>query len=129
MDRKTFIKKRAGAILIGLLVYSFLGCSSSNDGEDETPTPDANCAGIENGMAVSIASNHGHTLTVSKADIAAGTKKTFTIKGSALHHQNITLSADDFKLLKNNSSITVNSSATEGGIDVMHIHSVSVSCE
>lgn len=127
MDRKTFIQKTAGAILIGLTVCSFLGCSSSNDGEDKAPTPEATCKNTE--MTVSIANNHGHTLTVSNADIAAGTEKRYNIKGSANHTQYLTLYPDDFILLKNKASITVTSSATEGGIDVMHWHSIRVFCE
>jgi len=129
MGRKTFFQKTAGALLVALSVYSLLGCSNSNDDGDETPTSDANCADIENGMSVSIANNHGHSITVSKADIAAGTEKTYTIKGSSVHYQYITLYPDDFNLLKNNSSITVTSSAYEGGTEVMHWHSVRVFCE
>lgn len=129
MDKKTFNQKTSEFILIVFVAFSFLECSSSNDGGNETPALDAKCAGIENGMTVEIASNHGHTMTVSKADIAAGTEKTYTIKGSSVHYQYITLYPDDFNLLKNNSSITVTSSAYEGGTDVMHWHSVLVSCE
>lgn len=40
MDRKTFIQKTAGAMLVALPASSLLGCSSSDDGGGETPTPD-----------------------------------------------------------------------------------------
>lgn len=127
MVGKTFTPKITGAMLIALLVCSFLGCSSSNDGEDKTPTPDANCESPE--KISSVANNHGHTLIVSKADIAASTEKTYTIKGSANHTQYITISPNEFNMLKNNSTISVTSSASEAGIDIMHFHTVLVFCE
>ena len=124
MDRKTFIKKTAGAVLIGLPVASIIGCSSSDDGSsnpDPMPQPQANCA--DNGTSSSIGSNHGHTLTVSKADVASGAAKTYSIQGSSGHDHSVTLTAANFTNLQNNTSITVTSSN-----DDSHTHSVTVSC-
>ncbi|MFH6603707.1 hypothetical protein ACEZ3G_09485 [Maribacter algicola] len=128
MNRKTFIKKTAGAILIALPAASLIGCSSSdNDSGVPDPDPDSgenpqvNC--IDNGTAVAIGSNHGHTLVVSKADVNAGNEKTYSIQGSSGHDHTITITAENFTSLKNNSSISVVSTNDDD-----HTHSVTVSC-
>lgn len=129
MDRKTFIQKSAGAMLVALPAYSLLGCSSSDSGSDPDPNPDpnpgpggqANC--VDNGTTAAIAANHGHTLSVSKADVTAGTEKTYSIQGSSAHDHSVTVTAADFTMLQGNDSITL--ASTSGG---GHTHSVTVSC-
>lgn len=124
MDRKTFIQKAAGAMLIAVPAYSLLGCSSSDDGgENQNPDPVANADCLANGTAVSIGSNHGHSLTVSKADVDSGAEKTYSIQGTSEHMHDVTLSPANFTSLKSNTAISVIS--TSGG---SHTHSVSVSC-
>lgn len=122
MDRKTFIQKSAGVMLIALPTFALIGCSSSDDSSDpQKQNAEANC--IENGTAVSIGGNHGHSLTVSKADIEAGTAKTYSIKGTSGHDHTVNLTASNFTALKSNSAISVISSN-----DDSHTHSVQVSC-
>lgn len=124
MDRKTFIQKTMGAMLLAIPVYSISGCSSSDDGPaipDPQPNAQANC--VDNGTATSIGSNHGHALAVSKDDINAGVEKTYSIQGSSGHDHTVTLTAANFTSLKNNSSISVSSSS-----DADHSHAVTVSC-
>jgi len=87
MKRKAFIKKITGALLLAIPAYAMVNCSSSDDGYggnngnndpynnngNDNPTPDC----LQNGAtASSISNNHGHSLTVSKADIEAGVDKT-----------------------------------------------------
>lgn len=124
MDRKTFIKKTAGALLVAMPVASLIGCSSSDDGSgnlDPNINPQANCT--DNGTSNTIGSNHGHTLTVSKADVTSGASKTYSIQGTSGHNHSVTLTAANFTSLKNNSNISVTSTN-----DDSHTHSVSVSC-
>ena len=124
MNRKTFLKKTAGAMLVAVPAYSFLACSSSDNGSD-TPIPDpsagADC--IANGTAATIGGNHGHTITVSKADVQAAVDKTYAIQGSSGHGHNCTLTAANFNSLKSKTAISVTSTNDDG-----HTHSVSVSC-
>ena len=124
MDRKTFITKTAGALMVTLPVASLIGCSSSDDGSGNPipmDNPQASC--IDNGTAASIGSNHGHTVVVSKADVAAGAEKTYSIQGTSGHNHTITITAENFTTLKNNSAISVVSSNDDN-----HTHAVSVSC-
>ena len=124
MDRKTFIQKAAGAMLIAIPAYSLLGCSSSDDGgENQNPDPDSNPDCLANGTAVSIGSNHGHFLIVSKADVDAGVAKTYSIQGTSAHNHSVSLTAGNFTTLKSNANISVTSTNDDG-----HTHSVQVSC-
>jgi len=123
MDRKSFIKKTASALLLAVPAYTLISCSSSSDDSNSSPTnntPDC----LANGASASnITGNHGHSLTVSKSDVSAGTEKTYSIAGSAGHNHNVTVTMANFATLKNNLQITVNSTTGNG-----HNHSVTISC-
>ena len=124
MNRKTFIQKTAGGLLLAIPAYTLLGCSSSDDGNDNPdPNGNANANCLANGTSISIGSNHGHTLTVSKADVQAGAEKTYSIQGSSGHNHTVTLTAANFTSLQGNSAITITSSN-----DDSHTHSVQVTC-
>ena len=126
MNRKAFLEKLLGFMLIAIPTYSLVSCSSSDDGND-TPNdePDnqaeANC--LDNGTQSSISANHGHSLTVSVADVQAGAARTYSIQGTSSHDHMVTLTAADFTSLQGNNSITVSSTADDG-----HTHSVTVRC-
>ncbi len=124
MDRKTFLKKATSAMFIGIPIYSILSCSSSVD----DPTPDGadadadkNC--LANGTVGSVSANHGHSITVSTADVAAGVEKQYDIQGSSAHNHVVTVSESAFASLANNQQISVNSTTGDG-----HTHSVTISC-
>jgi len=128
MKRKTFIQRAVGTLLVAIPVYSLSSCSGSdyNDGNpnpDPNPNPDSQANCLENGTKTAISANHGHTLTVKKADVMQGLEKTYSIAGSATHSHNVTLTANDFSSLQSNHSITVNSTTGDG-----HTHAVTVSC-
>jgi hypothetical protein len=126
MDRKTFIKKTASILLLTAPAYALISCSSSsNDSNPNNPPPiggNPNC--LANGATASnITGNHGHSLTVSNADVSAGGEKTYNIMGTAGHSHNITVTAANFITLSNNQQITLNSTTGNG-----HTHTVTVSC-
>ena len=129
MNRKTFIKKTTAGILLSIPVVGMFGCSGSDDGDmSPSPNPDPdpvakNC--LENGTTNTIGANHGHSFTVSKEDVQAATEKTYTLSQASTdqHIHELTLTAANFNSLKNNNSITVNSTSQAG-----HTHSVTVSC-
>ena len=126
MDRKTFIEKSLAVLLIALPAYSLVNCSSSDDssgGPEENPNNQGESDCTDNGTLSSISANHGHTLTVSSADVQAGAARTYSIQGSSSHDHMVTLTAANFASLQNNNSITVNSTNDDG-----HTHSVTVSC-
>ena len=123
MKRKTFIKKTAGALLLAVPAYALLSCSSSSD--DSPPPGGGKLDCLANGTNSSISANHGHTITVSSADVNAGAEKTYDITGSGDHPHSVTVSAGNFNTLKTNQQISV--SSTSGGGDG-HVHNVTISC-
>nr|WP_299381793.1 hypothetical protein [Allomuricauda sp.] len=124
MDRKTFIKKTTGALLVSIPAYSILACSK-DDSANGDPNLDPNqrdCT--ENGAnAIAISSNHGHTLIVSKEDIEAGEEKTYSIQGGSGHNHTVRLTTSHFESLRQNNQITVESSQNS-----LHRHDVTVAC-
>ena len=125
MNRKSFIRKSTLGLLIAVPAYSLLSCSGSDD-SGPTPNPDptsGNC--LLNGTNSSISANHGHSLTVSKADVAAGTQKTYNLSAANTdgHIHTVVLSSGDFSSLSTNHRITATSTNQSG-----HTHDVTVSC-
>lgn len=125
MNRKTFIEKSVGAMMVALPAYALIGCSSSDNGEAPNPSPNPssgdNC--IANGTNTAISANHEHNLTVSVADVKAGNEKSYSIQGSSGHNHLVTISASQFTSLQDNNAIVINSTSGDG-----HTHSVTVSC-
>jgi hypothetical protein len=127
MTRQEFLRLlvKAGATTAGVAVA--MACSSS-DSSSVDAAPDGagsssagNC--LANGTSVTIATNHGHVLVVSKADVAAGADKTYHIMGTALHDHTVSVTAAQFATLAANSGIAVTSST-----DDSHNHHISIMC-
>jgi len=121
MNRKTFIKKTVGALLLAAPAYALLSCSSSDDSDSPPVGGNPDC--LANGTNSSIGSNHGHAITVSTSDVNAAVEKIYNITGSSGHSHSVTISAANFNTLKSNQQISVNSTSGNG-----HSHNVTVSC-
>jgi hypothetical protein len=93
-------------------------------GDDDAPAIDAtppNC--LANGTRATITYNHGHTIDITAADIAAGNQRSYDITGTADHSHSVSVSAADMTTLAGNGPIQVTSSSTNG-----HTHIVNVFC-
>jgi hypothetical protein len=124
MNRKDFIKKLASSMLFTVPAVIMLSCSDSNSISGPPITGNGstkNC--LKNGTQSIINSNHGHALTVSKADVDNGKTKQYSIAGAADHDHDVKLSTDNFDALKNNQQIEVTSTSEDG-----HTHVIVVSC-
>lgn len=130
MDRKSFLQKTSAGLLI-IPAITLIGCSSDSGDEMPKPNPNpgpgemasGNC--LDNGTEIAISANHGHQLTVSKEDVAAGTEKTYTLSQASTdqHTHQVTLTAAHFSELESNHQISATSTNQEG-----HSHNVTVSC-
>jgi hypothetical protein len=118
MSRKQFLRTLAGAGATALGASLLIGCSDDDDGGGGG-TP--NC--IANGTSATIGANHGHTMSVSMADISAAADKTYDITGAGGHLHTVTITAAQFATLAANGSVQVTS--TSGGA---HTHAVTVAC-
>jgi len=124
MNRKVFLTKVSAALLAGIPLLSLWNCSDNSEDEmDMGMDGDSSKSCIDNGTSISIGGNHGHSLTVSKADVDAGTAKTYDITGSSGHSHNVTVSSSNFASLKDNTSVNIDSTSGDG-----HTHSITVSC-
>ena len=119
MNRKEFIKKALFAIGVGLPILTLIqGC-----GSDDSATPSSQASCLDNGTNVSIGSNHGHSLTVSKTDVEQAAEKVYSIDGSSGHSHQVTLTSSHLQSVQQNQSINVDSNTSSG-----HSHSINVSC-
>jgi hypothetical protein len=141
ITRKEFLGRllQGAAGMVGSAIIA--GCSNSSSrggGDDDETSPDAappardggpapdgahaaSCTA--NGTISAISANHGHLLTVTKADVAAGAARTYGIRGTADHSHSVTVTAAMFAGLKGNTAIMTASSSDSG-----HSHPVTVTC-
>jgi hypothetical protein len=82
--------------------------------------PTAQCVG---GADVEIEDNHGHTLVVSEADVAAAADKTYDIEGGADHAHTVEITAAQFAQLAAGEEVVIESSDDDG-----HSHDVTIIC-
>lgn len=138
LTRSEFLRLLAGTGIGALSLPALGACDGSDAKNPDAPpsNPDApkvvdaaidappaagNC--LQNGTTVAISSNHGHTMTVSKADVMAGVQKDYNIQGSSAHPHTVTVTAAMFAMLQQNMQVTVKSSTDNG-----HPHDVTIKC-
>jgi len=132
LTRKQFLRKAlevsAGALGLTLL----RGCGGSSGGGSTGGTSgsgsDTGADCLANGTRTAIATNHGHILVVSMDDVAAGTEKTYDIRGSADHSHTVTISVQQFESLAENEAIMMESSLNASASFGTHEHTVMVAC-
>lgn len=122
MTRKQFLRSILGVGVGALGVATIAGCGGDSDGGGTDAGVDAPAASCTTPTA-SIASNHGHAITVSLADVNAGVDKTYDITGSSGHAHQVTVTAAQFGQIK--AGQTLNLTSTSGG---GHTHGVTVMC-
>ncbi len=127
LSRRLFIKNNIEKLLISLSMLIFLpACKSGSGTATDIPVDTSgaiaggNCQ--TNGTSITIGSNHGHTLTISTADVIAGTQKAYDITGTAGHTHTVTVTPAQFTQLMANQGVQMTS--TVGG----HTHTVTVNC-
>lgn len=79
--------------------------------------------GFTGGCRADISANHGHALSIPRADLDSTTARTYSIQGSADHAHSVTFSAAQLATLKAGQSVSVASTQAVG-----HEHTVTPSC-
>ena len=113
ITRKDFCGGLAGGSVLLLLQACGGGGSSGGGGTI------AACGA----SGAAIAGNHGHVLTIAKADLDSLTDKTYSIAGSAGHDHSVTLTVAQLQQLKAGMGVIVTSTMTNA-----HSHAVTSSC-
>ncbi len=117
--RIQFVQGTLGVCAGGFL----LAACGGDDGDDGS---NAGTGGTSTGggaCGASIAANHGHMITVTKADAMAGAAKTYNIQGGSDHPHSVAVSAAEFAMLAAGDPVTITSSS-----DAQHTHSVTITC-
>ena len=109
---------RREALWFALLATGAAACGSSSGGGTAAA---GNC--LANGTSATIAANHGHALTVTKADVAAGVDKTYDIQGTAAHTHSFTVTAAMFAELAANMAAGASTTVT-----LAHQHAITINC-
>jgi hypothetical protein len=137
MTRKEFLRAAAsGVAAVTLVSFASSACGGDDDGvtADAAPAadggaPDAAPSCTGNGAGASgaqIFGNHGHVLVVPAEDVnGTAMDRTYSIKGTATHDHQLTLTAADFEKLKQNTSGVVMETSSDDGT---HSHVVTVFC-
>jgi hypothetical protein len=103
-------------ILIGAASIALIpACGNTNGMGDAGPTGPT--------CMSSIASNHGHVLTVPGAHLTAPADHTYDIHGSADHTHDVMLTAADLTMLAAGTTVSVTSSLGAG-----HTHNCMIHC-
>jgi hypothetical protein len=122
LDRREFTLQAALALLAGTTI-TVAGCGGSGSPSGSTPL-NSGGQGTPGGsgsadMQGAISGNHGHTATITAAQLAAGNTLTLTITGAADHPHVVELTAADLGRLSSNQSVSKDSSETSA-----HRHTV-----
>jgi hypothetical protein len=107
MDRREFTVGAAWALLGGAAIT--IGCGGGSPTESTPPVTDS--AGLIN-------SNHGHSATITAAQLMAGGALQLDIRGTAGHTHSVSLTAAEVVNIRNGSVIVTETSKTS------HSHTV-----
>jgi hypothetical protein len=111
-SRFSFIRGSLGVCAAGVL-------TAACGGDDEDPADD----GSGSSCKAAVATNHGHSMSVSSTELMAGAAKTYDIQGSSAHHHTVELTGDHFADLQAGKVVVVTSSTDAG-----HSHDVTMTC-
>ncbi len=104
---------QAALVMLGGAVLTISGCGGGSSSPSSPSTPGS---GDRTG---SISANHGHTATVTAAQLNAGNGLTLDIRGSSSHPHTVTLSGSEVSSIRNGSRVSKESSN-----DDAHTHTV-----
>ena len=107
ITRREFTLESALALL-STVVITVSGCD-----DDSTPTtPSTN--NPPSNITVGISDNHGHSATITGAQISAGTALTLNITGTATHPHTVNVAQADLMALQNRQPVTKTSTTDNG---------------
>jgi hypothetical protein len=117
LTRREFTLEWALAILAGATI-TITGCGDDDD--DPGMGPSGGGGGTQGGELGSISANHGHTVTITAAQIASGgALMNLSIRGSATHDHFISLAASQIMAIGQNQQVSVVSTTND-----LHEHTV-----
>jgi len=120
IQRRGFLGRLLVSIAALLGGASLLSACGSTDDDSSAGTGDGVCDSA--GADAAISGNHGHSLTVSLADITAAVDKTYPSIVTVGHDHAVTITASEFAQLAAGNTISVST------ISGPHPHTLTISC-
>lgn len=114
MERRTFFVRAGQLVLAGVSITALISCS--DDGGDGGTNPGSSTA-----IAVSIANNHGHSLTLDQSDLTASTAIILTLTNGSGHTHSLDLTGAEVDQLIAGTPVSKASSTDSG-----HSHTVTL---
>ncbi len=116
LTRREFSLEAALALLAGCVITISDACGGSSTAPSNTPPP-ADTTGA-------ISANHGHTATITGAQITAANALSLNIQGTAAHPHTVAITQADLTALKNRQVVTRDSSMDLSNTFGLHAHTV-----
>jgi VCBS repeat-containing protein len=110
LTRREFTLESALAILAAVTI-TITACGD-DDGSPASPSPQGGATGT-------ISANHGHTATITSAQLTAGGAVTLNIQGNATHPHTVSVTAAQVGQIASRQQVTVTSTTEDG-----HSHTV-----
>jgi hypothetical protein len=125
LDRKEFLQAALAMAGFGVAASRLAACGGDTPGTTGTAGTGGGSANAcaDSAPSETIAENHGHTLTVSQADVEAGTLKTYNIQGTSAHAHSVTVSPGNFTTLRSGGTVPLTSTSGGG-----HTHGITIVC-
>ena len=112
LDRREFTRQSVIALFSGVAI-TLTTTSCSSDGPTE-PTSYADAVG-------NVANNHGHTVTITGAQLLAGGEITLDVQGTSSHPHQVTLTAADVRTIRAGTRLSKDTTPSPSG---SHFHTV-----
>jgi len=109
-DRREFTLQTALALLAGVTI-TVIGCG------DDDPSPTSPT--VQQDVAGSVATNHGHSATITAAQLSGANAVALNIQGTASHPHTVELTVDELRRIAQRQSVSKTSSTDSG-----HQHAV-----
>jgi len=111
MDRREFSVQTTLALLAGVTI-TISDCSGDDDSSPTSPTVTQDVSGT-------VATNHGHRVTVTAAQLTAANSITLDMRGDATHPHSVSLTAEDVRRIAQRSQVTKDSTNDNGHLHVV----------
>lgn len=120
LTRKRFLQSLGSGTVV--LLFQACGGGGGYGGVGAAPASTCGSSGAQ------ISGNHGHSLTIARADLDSMTDKVYSIMGAAQHDHTVTLTSAQLTQLKAGQSVTVTSTVANPPVIGPHSHDVTVTC-
>ena len=117
MSRREFTAESVMALLAGVTI-TITGCGGTSSPTSPSTTPSTGGT-TQQDVSGTISNNHGHTATVTGAQITAANAVTLHIMGQATHNHDVSLTSDQLRAIAARTTVSVQSTTDAG-----HSHTV-----